>query len=57
MNARALVGDDLSGMVLYVARSYKNGEPAYSAPCSKCQKLIVEAGIKKVIYTVGEHDE
>ena len=53
-NAQALVGDDLSGMVLYVARSYKNGKPAMSAPCSKCQKLIEKVGIKKVIYTIGE---
>ena len=56
-NAQALVGGDLSGMVIYVARSFKNGEPAFSAPCSKCQKLIVEAGIKKVVYTVGEFSE
>lgn len=53
-NAQALVGDDLSGMVLYVARSYKNGKPAMSKPCVKCDKLIRDAGIKKVIYTVGE---
>ena len=54
MNAKALVGDDLSGMVLYVARSYKNGKPAMSAPCNKCAGLIKKAGIKKVIYTIGE---
>lgn len=53
-NAQALVGDDLSGMVLYVARSYKNGKPALSAPCTKCAKLIKKSGIKKVIYTVGD---
>ena len=56
-NAQALVGDDLSGMVIYVARSFKNGEPAYSAPCSKCHELIVRSGIKKVVYTVGEFNE
>ena len=54
MNAKALVGDDLSGMVLYVARSYKNGKPAMSKPCLKCAGLIKKAGIKKVIYTIGE---
>ena len=53
-NAQALVGEDLSGMVLYVARSYKNGKPAMSAPCIKCAKLIKKANIKKVIYTVGD---
>jgi len=53
-NAQALVGSDLSGMVLYVARSYKNGKPAMSKPCDKCDSLIRESGIKKVIYTIGE---
>lgn len=53
-NAQALVGDDLSGMVLYVARSYKNGKPAMSKPCNKCDRLIRASGIKKVIYTIGE---
>lgn len=56
-NAQSLVGEDLSGMVIYVARSFRNGEPAYSAPCKKCHKLIVKAGIKKVVYTVGEFNE
>lgn len=51
-NAQALVGEDLSGMVLYVARSYKNGKPAMSKPCDNCDRLIREAGIKKVIYTL-----
>lgn len=55
-NAQALVGEDLSGMVLYVARSYRNGEPAMSAPCTKCQELIRAAKIRKVIYTIGEED-
>lgn len=53
-NAQALVGNDLSGMVIYIARSFKNGEPAYSAPCSNCARLIKEANLKKVVYTVGE---
>lgn len=56
-NAQALVGDDLSGMVIYVARSFRNGEPAFSAPCTKCQKLILDSGIKKVVYTEGEFIE
>lgn len=51
-NAQALVGNDLSGMVLYVARSYKNGQPAMSKPCDACASLIVQAGIKKVVYTL-----
>ena len=53
-NAQALVGPDLSGMVLYVARSYKNGKPAMSKPCDDCAELIHKARIKKVIYTIGE---
>lgn len=50
--AQALIGEDLSGTVLYVARSYKSGEPAMSKPCVDCEKAIIEAGIKKVVYTV-----
>lgn len=40
------------GSILYVARVNSRGEERYSKPCSRCQKLIEAAGIKRVVYTV-----
>lgn len=44
-------GIHANGATLYVARINKNGIDRYSKPCSICQKLINERGIKKVVYT------
>lgn len=43
---------DLSDATIYVARINKGGKQRYSAPCPNCQKVIEQAGIRKVIYTV-----
>lgn len=40
------------GAVLYVARVNNRGQERMSKPCSKCAKLLKEAGIKKVVYTI-----
>jgi tRNA(Arg) A34 adenosine deaminase TadA len=40
------------GAVLYVARVNKRGEERMSKPCPKCAKLLKDAGIKKVVYTI-----
>lgn len=42
-----------NGATLYVARLRKDGSSALSKPCLNCEKKIREAGITKVIYTVG----
>lgn len=41
----------LRGAVLYVARVSKGGNVALSKPCHRCQQVIEEVGIKKVIHT------
>lgn len=43
---------DLSGSVIYVARVSRSGDQVMSKPCDLCQKALVEAGIKKVFYTI-----
>jgi len=44
-------GGNLSGAVLYVARVNNAGQDRNSKPCKLCEAAIVEANIKKVIYT------
>ena len=38
------------GAVLYVARIGRNGKPANSKPCHRCQKAILDAGVKRCYY-------
>lgn len=47
-------GNDLKGAIIYVARTSKQGHSAISKPCPKCDKLIRQNGIKKVIYTEND---
>ena len=44
-------GSNYSGAVIYVARILKNGNIAMARPCSSCEKLIRQLGIKKMYYT------
>lgn len=43
---------DARGAVVYIARVSKNGEEQFSRPCNNCAKALVEAGVKKIVYTV-----
>ena len=43
---------DLKGTAIYIYRQHKNGTLAMARPCSSCQKVIKELGIKKVFYTI-----
>lgn len=43
---------DLKGSSIFVYRQHKNGTLAMARPCSSCQKVIKELGIKKVFYTI-----
>lgn len=40
------------GSTLYVARVNRRGQERMSRPCPKCMKLLKDAGVKKVIYTI-----
>lgn len=40
---------------IYVARVNKQGKEMFSRPCNSCYKLLVEYGIKKVVYTTHEN--
>jgi deoxycytidylate deaminase len=44
---------NVKGAVLYVARVNSQGVDRNSKPCSRCQVVIDETQIKKVIYTEG----
>ena len=48
------MGGSAKGATIYVARINRLGEPRMSKPCNACMKLIKEAEIKKVVYTI-EH--
>jgi dCMP deaminase len=43
---------DLSGSTIYIYREI-NGVPALAKPCNNCLKMVIEAGIKKIVYSVG----
>lgn len=42
------------GLVVWVGRITKAGQWADSKPCEKCEELLREAGVRKVIYSTGE---
>ena len=44
--------DNVRGAIIYVARINKNGEDRDSKPCPRCNLLIKQAGIKRVIFTM-----
>lgn len=48
---------NVKGAVLYVARVNNRGEDRNSKPCTRCEAVIKESQIKKVIYTIGEDNE
>ena len=49
---KSLRGVNLKGAVAYVARIYKNGEPAMSRPCPRCTELLRAAGVRKLVWSV-----
>lgn len=48
---RHVIDDDLSSSILYLARVYRNGIPAFVEPCLGCIKALDAFGIKKVYHT------
>lgn len=46
-----LVGADLSGFKMYVARVHRDGAEACAKPCRGCQSAILAFGIRHVEWT------
>lgn len=44
--------DVLRGSTVVVVRLDSSGEPALSKPCPNCERILAEAGVRKVMYTV-----
>jgi len=44
------------GATIAVARIGKNGKIGLAKPCDRCQHLLTEAQVKKVIYTINENE-
>ena len=42
---------DLSSFTMYVARVFKNGQPALSKPCKGCQDALMFFNVKHVEWT------
>lgn len=47
-------GVDLSSASIYVYRQTKDGRLACAKPCSSCEWLIRQCGIKKIFYTIRD---
>lgn len=43
---------NLSNASLYIYREHKDGTLAMARPCSSCQKVIKQLGIKRCFYTI-----
>lgn len=43
----------VAGGTIYVARVNNSGDPLMSKPCIRCQKVLKDAGIKKIVYTIS----
>jgi len=43
---------DLKGCSIFVYRQHKDGTLAMARPCSSCQKVIKQLGIKRCFYTI-----
>lgn len=44
----------LIGSEMWVYREKADGTPAIAKPCKNCQKVLIEAGVKKVYYTTDD---
>jgi len=45
-----------AGATMYVVRLGHKGKFMLSKPCSLCQEVMLFTGVRKVIYTVNEHE-
>lgn len=44
---------DLNNAIIFVARIGRNGELAMARPCNDCREALLDAGIKKVVFTTS----
>jgi len=42
------------GLTIWVGRITKSGEWADSKPCSECEAMLKDSGIRKVVYSTSE---
>ena len=42
---------DIDGATIYIYRELKNGSLGNCFPCPACQRRIITAGIKRIVYT------
>ena len=42
------------GAVVYVARIGRSGNIRLAKPCKSCQRKLIEAGVKRIVYTVDD---
>lgn len=54
---RSWGGSGLKGATIYVARLGKRNIPLNSKPCASCQKMLKEAGVRRVVYTIDNEME
>lgn len=52
-HAISMCGDPRNATI-YVARIGRNGKLGLSRPCRRCMDLIIQSGIKKVVYTASD---
>lgn len=54
--AHALIraGEEARGAECYVYRATRNGNPALAKPCAQCLAWLIEAGVKRIYYTIAE---
>lgn len=50
--SRARKVGNLTGAVLYIARTTRDGQPKNSKPCGECVAAIKAAGVRKIFYTI-----
>lgn len=43
---------DVSGGTIFVYREDRNGQIRLAKPCPQCMKALIEAGIKRIYYTI-----
>ena len=51
-----LSGEQLKNSTIYVARILANGISGIAKPCDVCETLLIEAGIKRFVWTIQENN-